>query len=204
MTEDDKYTYPGSGGVLVNKLGIRDASRLDEALNDYASVAWAALRREPIPEPPDFQYLRDIHRRLFARVLPWAGQLRDVDAQATGAGIAYCRPAYIEDSLDSLFGRLGRENYLAGLGRREFADKLAERWGELSAIHPFRDGNTRSQAAYVTGLAVRAGHPIDWQRVDVEQLRTLRLAAIAGREKPLADYLCSRLQADPEAQRGPE
>ena len=48
MTEDDKYTYPGSGGVLVNRLDIRNASRLDEALNDYASVAWAALRREPI------------------------------------------------------------------------------------------------------------------------------------------------------------
>ncbi|HKU10789.1 MAG TPA: hypothetical protein VJQ61_06120 [Sinomonas sp.] len=38
MSEDDKYTYPGSGGVLVNHPGIRDARLLDEALNDYATV----------------------------------------------------------------------------------------------------------------------------------------------------------------------
>jgi len=34
MSLDDKYTYPGSGGVLVNRFGIRDAARLDQLVND--------------------------------------------------------------------------------------------------------------------------------------------------------------------------
>ncbi|RDV43225.1 cell filamentation protein, partial [Leifsonia sp. ku-ls] len=32
MSEDDKYTYPDSGGVLVNSKGIRNAARLDAAM----------------------------------------------------------------------------------------------------------------------------------------------------------------------------
>lgn len=95
MSVDDKYTYPGSGGVLVNHLGIRDAVLLDRALNDHASIEWAQLRREPLPERFDVAELQRIHLRLFHAVYPFAGQLRDVDAQATGTGIPYSRPEFI-------------------------------------------------------------------------------------------------------------
>lgn len=193
MTLDDKYTYPGSGGVLVNRLGIQDAARLDQALNDYASAGWAILRTQPVPEPPGFEYLRTIHREMFSPLLEWAGELRTGDAQATGVGIAYARPVYIAESLRTLFDRLEGENFLAGLDASTFADRLADRWGELSAIHPFRDGNTRSQSAYVSAIAQRAGHAIDWTLVDVPTLRTLRLAAIVGQHEPLAAYLRDRL-----------
>lgn len=40
MIADDKYTYPGSGGVLVNNYNIRDAEQLDKAVNAVASVRW--------------------------------------------------------------------------------------------------------------------------------------------------------------------
>lgn len=43
---DDKYTYLGSGGVLVNRLNLRDDDRLDAALNDAASCSAG-----PAPEP---------------------------------------------------------------------------------------------------------------------------------------------------------
>ncbi len=193
MTLDDKYTYPGSGGVLVNRYGIRDADRLDQALNDYATAGWFHLRKQAAPEPPGFGYLQGIHREMFAPLLDWAGELRETDAQATGSGIAYARPEYIPESLRSLFDKLQREDFLTGLDPAAFADRLADRWGDLSAIHPFRDGNTRSQSAYVSSLAERAGHPIDWTAIDVPTLRNLRLVAVAGRHEPLAAYLRDHL-----------
>lgn len=193
MTLDDKYTYPGSGGVLVNRLGVRDLGRLDQALNDYASVAWVHLRQLPAAEPPGFDYLQTIHREMFGSLLDWAGQLRETDVQATGTGIAYARPEYIPESLQTLFCKLEREDFLSGLDAEPFADRLADRWGELSAIHPFRDGNTRSQSAYVSAIAQRAGHPIDWTSIDVPTLRNLRLVAVAGRHEPLAGYLRDHL-----------
>lgn len=199
MTLDDKYTYPGSGGVLVNRLGIQDAGRLDHALNDYASVAWVHLRQLPPPERPGFDYLQTIHREMFGSLLDWAGELRETDVQATGTGIPYARPEYIPESLKSLFRRLEREDFLSGLDPAQFTDRLADRWGELSAIHPFRDGNTRSQSAYISAIAERAGHPIDWTAIDVPTLRNLRLVAVAGRHEPLAEYLRDHLVSSTDA-----
>lgn len=130
---------------------------------------------------------------MFGSLLEWAGEIRITDAEATGTGIVYARPEYIEEAVLTLFDRLEREHFLAGLDVTTFADRLADRWGELSAIHPFRDGNTRSQSAYVSAIAARAGHPLDWTLVDVPTLRRLRLAAIAGNHEPLAAYLRDRL-----------
>lgn len=189
MSADDKYTYPGSNGVLKNLLGIRDRHRLDEAMNDYASAAWAALIQD-LPESPDFDYLCHIHRTMFEDLLPWAGELRDVDVEAGGTGVVYARPHFLGNGIEDLFGQLRSEDYLAGVPEStEFAGLLADRWGYLTLIHPFRDGNTRSQSLFVSQLARRAGHPISWSRVDVDQLRDLRLAAMSGQEPRLARYL---------------
>lgn len=206
MSVDDKYTYPGSGGVLVNTAGYRTHAQLDEAMNDVASVTMAEVRAEPVPARPDYAYLRSIHERMFGDLVPGiAGRLRDVDVQATGTGITYCRPEYIEANLTALFGKLDRENYLVGLDADTFAERLADRWGELSAIHPYRDGNTRSQSTYVSAIAERAGHPIDWERVDVDELRTARLHAVAGNDRPLATYLRAHLrEEDRETDTGPQ
>lgn len=43
MSVDDKYTYPGSGGVPINAAGIRDHARLDGAINDVASFVRAKI-----------------------------------------------------------------------------------------------------------------------------------------------------------------
>jgi len=203
MSVDDKYTYPGSGGVLINAAGIHDRHTLDAAMNDVSSIALAKIRDEPVPTRPDFEYLRSIHVRMFGDLLPnIAGKIRDVDVQATGTGIPYCRPDYIDANLLTLFGKLEREDYLTGLDADTFASRLADRWGELSAIHSWRDGNTRSQTVYVAAIAERAGHPIDWDRVDVDELRTARLHAVAGNDRPLAAYLRSHLLDEGRAQTG--
>ncbi len=205
MSIDDKYTYPGSGGVLINAAGIQDRDTLDAAMNEVSSIALAKIREEPIPARPDFEYLRRIHIRMFGDLLPdIAGKIRDVDVQATGTGIPYCRPEYIDANLATLFSKLAREDYLTGLDADTFTDRLADRWGELSAIHSWRDGNTRSQSIYVSAIAERAGHPIDWERVDVDELRTARLYAVAGNDRPLAAYLRAHLLEGSEAGATPQ
>ncbi len=195
MSVDDKYTYPGSGGVLVNHYNIRDAEQLDRALNAVASVRWAAMSREPVPERFDVAQLQAIHRRLFDEIYPFAGQLRDVDAQAVGTGIPYSRPEFIVAQARTIDDGLRRDNYLRGMPHDQFVDRLAYHWGELTALHPMRDGNTRSQSAFVTQLAAAADYRIDWERVGVDELRTVRLQAVASSERPLADYLRDRVES---------
>lgn len=194
MNGDDHYTYPGSGGVLVNLLGLRSSADLDEALNDFATIEWAALRREPLPNRFDFAQLQDVHRRLFAAVYPFAGVLRDVDVQAGGTGIAYCRPEFLVEQIEKEFQRLEDEDWIFGRDRRDFAEGLADHWGEITALHPFRDGNTRSQSAFVTMLANRAGFTLRWSEMDVDTLRSLRWEAVAHSSRRLTEYLESHLR----------
>ncbi|WP_083566020.1 Fic/DOC family protein [Actinomyces glycerinitolerans] len=197
MAEDDRYTIPGSGGVLRNKLGLITQAGVDRAMNISASAEWAILQLEPIPDRLDLDYLRSIHRRFMSPVLDWAGELRKVgdEVGAGGTPFQYAPSEFYKPYLDALFDRLVEEDYLVGLPEKEFADRLADRWGTLTFCHPFRDGNTRSQSAYIDRLATRVGHPIDWQHVNVSELREARLSAAfrVGGEQVLSNYLQMRL-----------
>ena len=188
---DDRYTIPGSGGVLRNQLGLETHEQLDEAMNDYAALEWAGSSMEPVPQKFDFDYLASIHHRLLGDVVGlWAGRIRHnaVPMGALNTGIVYAREEYIQPGLDDVFGQLHRQKYLAGLDRKQFFGELSESWGYLTQIHPFRDGNTRSQTAFVDRLAVNAGHPIDWMGINVDTLRELRFRAITD-STFLAAYL---------------
>lgn len=195
MAADDRYTIPASGGVLKNNLGLATVEAVDRAMNRAASTEWAILIHEPMPDRLDLDYLCAIHRRLLSPVLEWAGQLRAIgdEVVAQGTGVVYARSEYYRAGLDDVFRSLASEDYLRGLDVDAFASRLAERWGYLTAVHPFRDGNTRTQSAYFDRLAARAGHQIDWQRIDVPTLRELRLRAVTGSERPLGEYLRDRL-----------
>lgn len=193
---DDRYTIPDSGGVLRNQLGLKSHEQLDEAMNDYATLEWAAMSLEPMPQKFDFAYLASIHHKLLGDVVGddavghWAGRIRHNAAPmgALNTGIVYAREEYIPSGLDDVFGRLRHQRYLTGLDRKRFFGELSESWGYLTQIHPFRDGNTRSQTAFVDRLAVNAGHPIDWMSIDVDILRELRFRAITD-STFLASYL---------------
>ncbi|MDO5492612.1 MAG: Fic family protein [Nesterenkonia sp.] len=194
MTAPERYTYPDSWGVLRNRRGIRGAQRLDEAMNEFVSLAIAGLVREGPPEVPDFAYLCSIHRRMLGELFDFAGELRTVGAKATGTAVTYCPPDQIRDRLERLFAELAEEDHLRGLGSEDFAEALALRWGDLSDIHPFHDGNTRSQSVFVTMLAWRAGYQLRWEDVDVDSLRRCRLRAITGDCTSLRVFLASHLE----------
>ncbi|WP_165391867.1 Fic family protein [Zhihengliuella halotolerans] len=107
---------------------------------------------------------------------------------AGGTGIVYADEAFIRQGLDEVFGGLDQKNYLVGLDAADFFGELADMWGYLTQIHPFRDGNTRSQTAFIDRLSANAGHPIKWSGIEVDRLREHRLAAI-NRPRGLAAYL---------------
>lgn len=51
---------------------------------------------------------------------------------------------------------------------------------ELNGVHPFREGNGRTQRVFITELATAAGHPLDFSCVSRERMIQ---ASIAGNEK---------------------
>jgi cell filamentation protein len=55
---------------------------------------------------------------------------------------------------------------LRSLERDAFIDRLTYYLGEVNAIHPFREGNGRTQRAFFEQLAYDAGFTLAWQHLD--------------------------------------
>jgi cell filamentation protein len=88
-----------------------------------------------------------------------------------------------------LFDQLKHDRYLTGLGREEFAQKGAHFLAEVNAIHPFREGNGRTQLAYFTMLAEAAGHALELDRLDPDALLQAVIESFGGDEARLTKLI---------------
>jgi cell filamentation protein len=48
-------------------------------------------------------------------------------------------------------------------------ERLTHYYAEINAVHPFREGNGRTQRAFLGQIAKAAGHPISWVHLDAER-----------------------------------
>lgn len=173
----DHYTYPGSE-VLVNIPGYTDPGAWKEAETAVVGLRARELARTPVPGGFDLPHLQAIHARLVDGFYTWGGRLRDTNTGPGGTGIAHCLPEFIPAEAGRVFGVLADADYLRGRDRAAFAGGLATAWGDLTAVHPFRDVNTRSQFTFFNQLALEAGWVIDWNQIDPHVFAHARTVAI--------------------------
>jgi cell filamentation protein, protein adenylyltransferase len=162
---EDPYADPVTG-LLRNKLGLITAGELETAEREITHAALIFLKEAPVLPDYDLGHLCAIHRRIFADIYDWAGQLRTV---AIAKGSWFCLPQYIESSAAEIFRALRGESLLRGLPRDLFTERLAYYFGEINALHPFREGNGRAQRAFFEQLAGDAGFILDWQHLDADR-----------------------------------
>lgn len=184
----DHYTYPGTE-VLVNIPGYTDPATWKEAETAVIGMHARELTLHPIPGAFDLAHLQAVHARLVDGFYTWGGLLRDTDTGPGGTGIAHCRPEFIPAQAEALFAVLADADYLRGRDRDRFSAGLAKIWGELTAIHPFRDVNTRSQFVFFNQLAEHAGWFIDWHRIDPQDFAHARTLAIVQDESGIEALL---------------
>ncbi|MEJ0027554.1 MAG: Fic family protein [Rhizomicrobium sp.] len=185
----DPYRYEGTT-ILRNLQGIRSAPDL-ERFED-------AMARQRANEPPPagrfgVAHYRAVHRHLFQDVYAWAGKFRTVRV-SKGAN-AFCYPEHIEREMRSLFLSLGEQRQLRGLARKDFVHSATAFLATLNAIHPFREGNGRTQLSFLMLLAERAGHPMDIDRLEPRLFLAAMIASFSGDERPLAAELAKLTEA---------
>jgi cell filamentation protein len=164
-------------GVLRNRLGLTDAAELARAEADFSTVRIAQLRLTPLAGRYDLPHLQAFHRHLFGDVYDWAGELRTV---SIGRGALFCLPERLVAEGAAVFGGLARDRHLRGLDRPAFVRGLTDLLARVNALHPFRDGNGRTQRAFLGQLAVEAGHPIHWAAMDPAENNAASKAAHEG------------------------
>jgi cell filamentation protein len=182
---DDPYTDPVTG-VLRNKLGLSTATELAAAEREISHAALILLQESPVHPSYDLPHLRAIHQRIFGDVFEWAGQVRTV---AIAKGSLFCLPQFIESSAAGIFRALHREKLLQGLDRAAFISRLTHYLGEINAIHPFREGNGRTQRAFFEQLARDAGFTLSWQRLDAARNIEASAAIMRGDAEPMRKML---------------
>jgi cell filamentation protein len=91
-----------------------------------------------------------------------------------GFVVAYGPSQNVPGALAATFAALRAEDEIRGLDAAPMAKRMAYYYGELDAIHAFRDGNSRTLRAFTSDLAQAAGHRLDW---------TLASLAADGRQK---------------------
>jgi cell filamentation protein len=101
----------------------------------------------------------------------------------------FALPEHVESYATTLFGQLAGEGYLHGLPRDQFADRLTHYYAEINAVHPFRDGNGRTQRAFLGQLASDADHALAWERLESAALVFASQRSFQGDNRPLRDLI---------------
>jgi cell filamentation protein len=168
----DPYLDPASG-ILRNNFGLTNQEALDRAEANSVLVRSTLLQLNPLSGDFDSEHLKQIHSQLFQDVYDWAGQFRTIPLGKAdyipSQFIRFTPPELIEAELDEVFLQLAEDHYLAGLQRKEFARKAAALLSEINRIHPFREGNGRTQRHFVRQLAESLGYKLRFDLVSKER-----------------------------------
>ncbi len=146
------------------------------------------LASRPISGNFDQAHLCQIHGFIFQDVYDWAGQLRTVE---TSSRAPFAKPEFIASSLDELLGDI-RQQFPSTLPRGQLVNQLGWLYGELNAVHPFREGNGRAHCQFITDLAGRSGWNIRWSQVTQRELDEAAIQAM-GRDHAMLTALINAI-----------
>ena len=171
------HCYPGTS-VLINKFDIQDEAKLNEVESVLVSARNAEWLSEPKAVSFDFEHYKAIHHFLFADLYDWAGQVRTVNISKKGTRFTLAES--IERQAELIFKRLKDCNYFKGLQHDEFIDEIVDFYCVTNELHPFREGNGRTQRAFLTQLIRNAGYDINFADMDTELLMIATIQSAQG------------------------
>ena len=172
---DPVYCYPPGYTVLKNKFGIQDAAALNLA---EAEVVTARMMQGAPAGKFDLAHLQSIHRHLFQDVYDWAGELRQVEISKGGS--QFQPRQFIPTGMADVHRRLEAQNYLKARSAAAFAQGAGQVIGDVNYVHPFREGNGRTQLVYLKQLGTQAGHRVDLTRIEGDAWMTASKDAHRG------------------------
>lgn len=169
--------YPDTT-VLINKFDIRDEEKLNEVESVISSARYAEWDSAPKAHSFDFDHYKAIHCYLFSDIYDWAGEVRTVDISKKGTQFAPV--ADIDLMAKAAFDRLKACNYFKGLPHGAFVDEIVDFYCVTNKLHPFREGNGRTQRAFLTQLIRNAGYNISFADMDTDLLMIATIQSAQG------------------------
>lgn len=173
----DPYVYLGTN-ILRNRQDIEHAAKAEAFEREMSGLRYAELYCTGVTGGFDASHVRSIHRHLFQDVYDWAGEFRTIRIWK-GDG-EFTAPESIEPELSTLCAGIARDNRYAGLPKRETARAVADVVSRLNRIHPFREGNGRTQRVFAWQLARNAGYDLDFSNISENNMRDASRGCMRG------------------------
>ncbi len=163
---------------LINKFDVRDEDQLTQLEATITHAKTTLLESQPANLPLDFDYYKSIHRFLFEDLYDWAGELRTIDISKKGTN--FCPADQLEQLCNACFDRLAKMNYFKGLSKTQFMEELVDFYCTTNLLHPFREGNGRTQRIFIAKLIEYNGYSFDFSNIDPSDLMTATIQAANG------------------------
>lgn len=160
---DTNFKYSNENGVLFNLAEIKDQKILIIFESLKVSKRIEELFESPI-KIKNSESLLKIHHYLFQDVYNWAGKVRTVNISKNG------KPFFDGERFDTAFSYLNTliTDYrnINKADKKQIAEKLAEILDNVNFLHPFREGNGRTQREFLRLLALEKGFELNLNPAD--------------------------------------
>ena len=162
----DPYLIQGTH-VLRNLESISSAEELSRFESSVSRLRMMEFFDSNPQVEPTLRGVQAIHYQLFQDVYDWAGQLRTINM---GKGESLFLPLeFFPRGIKYFEQTLKEDHYLQGLNRVQFIERLAVNFDNLNVLHPFREGNGRTQRLFWSVIARDAGWDIQWSQISAQE-----------------------------------
>lgn len=171
---DKVYCYPDTS-ILINRLDIHDKDKLFTAETSLVAVRLYQLYQNPVKGKFDYDHLCHIHQHIFQDLYSWAGKTRTVNIAKTSL---FCLVQFIQSYADSIFPAYFNDCMQAKDKPEEFIHVFTAHYADLNALHPFREGNGRSQREYCRELCLKCGYAFDLRHTNHEEMLSASIESL--------------------------
>lgn len=168
---------------LINKFDIKDENILKDLETTVTFGMITEYSLNPLFNTFDVNHYKAIHKYLFEDIYDWAGEYRTVDMSKKGTSFA--KAESIDELMTKCFARLQNKNCFQDLDFDDFVDSIVDFYCVTNMIHPFREGNGRTQRLFLTQLINLNNYIIDFSEIDTDELMIATIQAANG----VTDYL---------------
>jgi cell filamentation protein len=165
---DPDYTYTNpTTGVLRNLQNINDFDVLLFVETGAVTKRLQELYESPI-KIKGIDSLFEIHRHLFQDIYVWAGKRRMVEISKDGK--QFFPTSHFDNAFRYIDQLIAEFKKIPKGNKKLLAEKLAEILDTINYLHPFREGNGRSQRELLRLLALEKGLTLSLNPPDIRSV----------------------------------
>ncbi|WP_029408433.1 Fic family protein [Thiomicrorhabdus sp. Milos-T2] len=200
VSEKQLHPYPQAKGIYANNFNILNKKELESLEREITSVRQAELISDistiikiTIPQYLyNFKTFTMIHQRLFSDLYPWAGKIRDFDMSYDGHIFTnYKELVFYGEKVFNEFRTHVEQGFE---DQTHFIKESAKFLNLINTLHPFPDGNGRTQRNIINIHFNYHGFELNWNNIHQWEVYETLKQSFEGNIEPLIDMLKKHLK----------